>query len=1428
MAGSKNQDIIELVIKGEDEYSDVSEDVRQELERLSDEAKSTAEEFDNLQQSLDLSETYREQEADIDRLATAQAKSKQAVDALAKANKEAKGANTEIAASLAKAKAEYASLRTETNRAQKAFDQTKNTMRRYGVEIDQVENNQESMRASAVELTEKIERLSQAQDGLIETARRQVQATKDQAEAQKERARAEEQAYREEEQREAERQKLVLARYKAEVDAYKEKEQREAAQKKQRLALYKAEAEAYREAERRSQAQQRQVQEQIDAQERAEAQALAKKESAQKQIKALVQKQIDDQKRLEQATQEYRLELDKLINEYQHRKLSADQFEKSEARLRTQLKLTEQQVIETRQELKAYSSQISQVPAQTDFLTSATTRLAKAYGVLLAAQQAVAAVSNTTTAYTDTEDSMLGLQKTTNLTATELKALSEEMKNLSQDATPTTRAGLLEIASAAGRMGVEGVDNIAAFTKSIDSLSYAAELAGDETAQSVAQILNVTGEAQSNVTGVASAIAALGNSTATTEAEILKFSNRLASDTATVKLTSAEVLGLSASMSEMGLQAEGASTVVGRTFRYIEDAVKGGGKPMEDLQRITGQTSEELEKAFGDNKVQLFSNFVQGLSRIQDGGVTLNTILDDMGIKSDENARILGLLSQRYEGVARAVNISNTAFEAGNAHFAEASKQAAALSNGFQRLQNRIENIQSAMGEAFADDIVRVMDETSGSADDLEEQFADVAETLADVIDIVTTMTSAYSGLVEMVDQARGGLGLLDVAIATMGSLIEVTATQINLVVAGISKLAQVTNEFFGDTEDAERWAEIHEDAMQRVSDSAERTRRRFNTLIGDSSRAFDDLKDTYNANKDALSEMDEEQRKAVQTIIESTGYLEGNDSVYRDLTRSIQRAAAEKKVLSGLTDKENAQINASIALLRAQGLSQEEATAKAIAAAEAKKKAAEEAADLSDVIVDLTKKTEQAASSAAKVPKELSKALKTLKVDLGDTFGGLPDLEQEALSAFNTVADKISETGSTAEQASAAISSAFVNAFNQIETSAGQQKLMAALQEQVTAGKVSAEDYNKALAAVGTGADAAAAKVKNLSDTAEEAGGKILLIGDASEDTAEKTESSMDRAGRAAESMGRFYDGVTAELKGLSDAAFNYFLRLQGAAQAPTDDIEAMRDQVAQLGDEISGLRSAASYGFTGITDWMTDVAGDSALAKKAFYEQKIAVEQLTAAYASGRRVSYDLGSSVEDLSRRFDLLDEQDLSELSSTISRVKSQVDSLKGSLENTVSSLRQELAGLQGDNAEVERLRYEEQRAELQEQLQQARKLGDEDTVAAAQEALSLQRQAYDLKVQQTRQATEEANRQAAADAAEEERLQQEAEADQREESQQAFETEARQAQQVQAPQASTRTIILQSNNASAAVSVDESQEDDLLSVLEDLGYRSTGQ
>jgi tape measure domain-containing protein len=370
--------------------------------------------------------------------------------------------------------------------------------------------------------------------------------------------------------------------------------------------------------------------------------------------------------------------------------------------------------------------------------------------------------------------------------------------------------------------------------------------------------------------------------------------------------------------------------------------------------------------------------------------------------------------------------------------------------------------------------------------------------------------------------------------------------------------------------------------------------------------------------------------------------------------------------------------------------------------------------------------------------------------------------------------------------------------------------------------GKIGVEEYTRALAE-------ASDRQRELSEAGSEAGKDVADgMAQATESVKEFGEEASraeqiigDTASRArgiADGISSFFNTVTANLLSLSEKAHDAFINATGG-EAAQRGLEEYRAKLETVEGQIRSMTSAVNADRSGIVSWMKDTSIAASQVEADFYRQKIALEDLVQSLSNGGLAGRYMSDSIDSLGRRFDLLDEQDLSRLQGAIQRVQAEVSSLNDSLQDTISSLRQELAGLQGDNEQLEQLRYAEQRAELESQLQKARSLGDREATAAAQEALKLSQQAYNIRLSQAKERTAEDKARVAEQAAETERQRQLAEAQQRETTAQNFATEDRQ----NTTQLPSRTIILQAPDGQRA-SVTTDNEDDLISVLESLGRR----
>lgn len=147
--------------------------------------------------------------------------------------------------------------------------------------------------------------------------------------------------------------------------------------------------------------------------------------------------------------------------------------------------------------------------------------------------------------FAEFETGLVGVGKTTGMAGQELEELGKRIIALSKS-TPVARNQLLDIAQAAGQLGISGNDNILKFTDTIAKMGAATDLVGDEAAVTMARILSITGEAVQSVDKLGSTLVFLGNASSATEAEIARMTIELAKATAQFNVSSANLAGLTA------------------------------------------------------------------------------------------------------------------------------------------------------------------------------------------------------------------------------------------------------------------------------------------------------------------------------------------------------------------------------------------------------------------------------------------------------------------------------------------------------------------------------------------------------------------------------------------------------------------------------------------------------------------------------------------------------------------------------------------------------------------------------------------------------------------------------------------------------------------------------------------------------------------
>ena len=301
----------------------------------------------------------------------------------------------------------------------------------------------------------------------------------------------------------------------------------------------------------------------------------------------------------------------------------------------------------------------------------------------------------------DYEDAFAGVRKTVNVTSGDAETffarLSASVIDMSKRLA-TGAADISEVMAIAGQMGIEN-DALESFTETIVRLGMSTNLAGAEAASAMAKFANITGMAQSRFSNMGATLVDLGNNFATTEADIMEMAVRIGAAGKQVGLTEPQILGFSAALSSLGLEAEAGGSAFSKALRKMEIAVSTGSSALDDFARVAGMTSEQFAQMWENNPADAFQAFIVGLGGMNDEGMGAIATLNEIGITELRLSDTLLRSANATDLISDALTRANGAWEENTALMTESDMR---LQTTASKLTN-IKNSLIAVGIEFAD-----------------------------------------------------------------------------------------------------------------------------------------------------------------------------------------------------------------------------------------------------------------------------------------------------------------------------------------------------------------------------------------------------------------------------------------------------------------------------------------------------------------------------------------------------------------------------------------------------------------------------------------------------------------------------------------------------------------------------------------------------
>ena len=292
----------------------------------------------------------------------------------------------------------------------------------------------------------------------------------------------------------------------------------------------------------------------------------------------------------------------------------------------------------------------------------------------------------------DFESAFAGVVKTVNGTPEQLNNIRQSFLDLSTQ-IPVSANELSRIGEVAGQLGIKA-ENIVDFTKTIADLGATTNLAAEEGATSLAQFMAVMGTSQGNIRNLGSSIVELGNNFATNERAIVEMAQRLSGMGKQTNMAEADVLGLAAALSTVGIEAEAGGSAMTQVMNKMQNAVASGGDSLQKFASAAGVSANEFANAFRTRPVEALEMLLKGLNEVKENGGNVNDVLSSLGItgirEADAIKRLAGALNGD-SGLGKALEISNKGWRENNALTKEAAIRYQTSASKLKMAKNEIQ-----------------------------------------------------------------------------------------------------------------------------------------------------------------------------------------------------------------------------------------------------------------------------------------------------------------------------------------------------------------------------------------------------------------------------------------------------------------------------------------------------------------------------------------------------------------------------------------------------------------------------------------------------------------------------------------------------------------------------------------------------------------
>jgi TP901 family phage tail tape measure protein len=392
----------------------------------------------------------------------------------------------------------------------------------------------------------------------------------------------------------------------------------------------------------------------------------------------------------------------------------------------------------------------------------------------------------------DFESAFAGVKKTVDGTPEQLEEIRQGILKLSEE-MPESAEQISTVGEAAGQLGIK-TENVLDFTKTMVMMGDSTNLSSEEAAIALAKLANITQMPQENFQRLGSSVVELGNNMATTESDITEMSLRLAGAGHQVGMSEAQIVGLGAGLSSVGVEAEAggsafsklmvqmqlasetgskANDVIAKTGYGLRDLqmlqdksakkfkalAEGMGMTSEELKKmvdssasleafskVTGKTANEFSQSFKKDATGALLEFIKGLQNCEKNGTSAISVLDSMGITEVRMRDALLRASGAGDKFTQSINLSTNAWDKNVALTNEAEKRYETTKSKIEICKNKLKEF----GIEIGDKLLPYVTDMIGGLENLVKWFGSLDSGTQQLILKTGMITFATGGLLKV------------------------------------------------------------------------------------------------------------------------------------------------------------------------------------------------------------------------------------------------------------------------------------------------------------------------------------------------------------------------------------------------------------------------------------------------------------------------------------------------------------------------------------------------------------------------------------------------------------------------------------------------------------------------------------------------------